>query len=88
MIKVKYDGDSPSACMGRLIIKQDGVEIYNKQFCCYSTGSVYHDDEWNWTVEDGELIWDEEDALDFSEDIQSKVRDVLSEVRVCCGGCI
>ena len=72
--------------MGTLVIKQDGVEIYNKEFCCESTGSVCFDDEWHEEVIEGELIWN--DAKDFSEEIQIAVEEVLSGCSVCCGGCI
>jgi len=88
MIEVTYDGYYPSTCMGRLIIKENGIEIYNKQYCCSSSGSVWFDDDWNEHVECGELTWNCEDASKFSEEIQNAVRDILSEKGVCCGGCI
>jgi len=91
MIEVVYDGDWPSACMGRLKIFDGPELIYDKQYCCHSSGRVYLEgdpDEWNWVLEDGDLIWDDEDASQFSVEIQEAVKDKLSEVHVCCGGCI
>ncbi len=86
MIEVIYDGEYPNACRGRLIIKDDGTEIYNKENCCYSTGSVWFDKDWSEHVESGELLWG--DAGNFSAEIQEAVRDVLSNQHVCCGGCV
>lgn len=85
-IEVSYDGAYPNACSGTLIIKKDGMEIYNDMFCCHSTGSVSFDDEWNDMVCSGDLIWD--DAEKFSQEIQDAVKSELSKVHVCCGGCV
>ena len=85
-IEVKYDGGYPATCMGNLIIIVDGEEIYNKSFCCYSTGSVWFDDEWNANIDEGELLW--EDADKFPQEIQDAVSEKLSNYNVCCGGCI
>lgn len=84
-IEVFYDGKYPSVCLGRLIIKVDGKEIYNKEYCCYSTGSlVWLDEDWN--IESGKLVWD--DAKYFSKEIQKAVSDELKKIKVCCGGCV
>jgi len=85
-IEVSYDGKWPNACSGTLIVKADGKEIYNKQYCCSSTGSVWFDDDWDEHVESGVLEWN--DAKSFSKEIQEAVSDVLRNVRVCCGGCV
>jgi len=85
-IEVTYEGDYPCACMGRLIIKENGIEIYNKEFCCSSTGSAGFTEDWDAVVESGTLIWN--DAEKFSKEIQEAVADELSCVSVCCGGCI
>lgn len=85
-IKVSYNGKWPCACMGRLVIKQDDQVIYDKEYCCKSTGRCSFDKHWNAEVEDGELLW--EDAKNFSKEIQDAVEIELSKVRVCCGGCI
>jgi hypothetical protein len=86
MIEVTYDGEYPNTCSGTLIIKKDGKEIYNKQHCCSSTGSVWFDNDWNEHVECGSLIWNDKDK--FSREIQDAVENVLSGCNVCCGGCI
>lgn len=88
MIEVFYDGKYPNMCSGTLIIKEDGIDIYNKRCCCKSTGCVWFDDEWCDHIESGDLLWNEEDAKGFSEEIQNAVKDVLSSCFVCCGGCI
>ena len=85
-IKVEYDGKYPNACSGRLKIWENNKLIYNKEFCCTSTGRVWFDDEWNEHVESGELLWD--DANDFDKKIQEEVEKVLSQIHVCCGGCV
>lgn len=86
VIEVEYDGCYPATCMGTLIIKENGKEIYNKGYCCYSTGRVWFDGDWSAHVECGELIW--KDANKFDEEIQKAVKEKLSEFNVCCGGCI
>lgn len=85
-IEVSYDGKWPCACMGTLIIKVDGSEVYNKKYCCISTGSVWFDENWSEHVEPGELEW--KDAKDFDRDIRDAVYDILSRMTVCCGGCV
>ena len=85
-IKVTYDGSYPCSCMGRLIISVDNVEIYNKKYCCESTGKITFDENWNENIECGHLIW--EDYRKFNTDIQDAVQNVLDQVVVCCGGCI
>ena len=88
-IEVSFSGTGfPNACSGTLEIKEDGKVIYSNDFCCRSTGSVWFDDDWGEHVESGELIWEEEEAEKFDKEIQEAVRDVLSEVYVCCGGCV
>lgn len=87
MIEVTYDGDYPCSCMGTLVIVKDGKEIYNKKYCCNSTGEVrFSTDYADVEVIDGELLW--EDADKFPEDVKEAVAEVLSGVIVCCGGCI
>lgn len=87
-IVVEYDGMYPNSCSGCLIIKEDEKEIYKKQHCCRSTGSCHFDKEWNEIVKDGELVWESEEAEKFDGEIREAVRDKLSSVRVCCGGCL
>jgi len=85
-IEVLYDGKYPNTCSGTLIVKVDGEEVYNKKYCCSSSGGVWFDDGWNEHVEKGNLSWD--DAKLFSSEIQREVEEELSQYRVCCGGCV
>jgi hypothetical protein len=88
MIEVFYNGSYPATCMGTLTIKQDGVLLYEKELCCHSTGCAGVDSEYNDYVEEGDLLWEDYEAMKFSPEIQEAVRDKLSEFSVCCGGCI
>ena len=88
MIKIEYDGKYPNTCSGTLSIYNDDIMIYQKKYCCHSTGSVYFDSDWDEHVESGKLVWDQEDAHMFSKEIQNKVKEFLSQFHVCCGGCI
>jgi hypothetical protein len=85
-IKVSYDGSYPNACSGRLIISVYDEIVYNEEYSCSSTRSVWFDDEWSEHVECGELVWN--DADKFEQDIQDAVEMELSKVHVCCGGCV
>jgi len=58
-IKVSYNGRYPNSCSGTLKIWVEDKLIYNKKFCCRSTGSVWFDDSWDEHVEEGELIWED-----------------------------
>jgi len=86
IIKVNYDGSYPNACSGTLEIIVNDKIIYKENHCCHSTGSVWFDDDWSEHVEDGDLMWD--DADEFDRDIQEAVKERLSKVQVCCGGCV
>ena len=88
MIKVTYDGEYPSTCMGTLTIEEDGKQLYKKQFCCYSTGSCWFDSDWNSHIEQGTLKWEEEEANKYPKYIQELVQDELDKCHVCCGGCL
>jgi hypothetical protein len=87
-IRVEYDGAWPSVCVGRLQIFVNDEEVYNESYRCFSTGSVWFDENWDEHVECGELLWEKEDASQFSEVIQEAVRQKLAEFHVCCGGCV
>jgi hypothetical protein len=91
-IEVTYDGGYPVACMGTLTIMVGGVEIYTKDYCCHSTGSVWFDDDWQEHVCSGTLEWNEGEPenipADLRDDVELEVMEVLSRVRVCCGGCV
>lgn len=87
-IRVEYDGCYPSTCSGTLKIFENDIEIYNRIFACHSTGSVWFDDDWEAYIDDGELLWREDEANNFSKEIQEAVSEELRTYSVCCGGCI
>jgi len=85
-IKVTYDGSWPCACGGRLVISIGDREVYNKEFCCNSSGSCGVNEEGDESTVSGSLDW--ADAQTFPPYIRRAVAKVLDEVEVCCGGCI
>lgn len=87
-IEIEYDGDYPCACMGTLTIKYNGTVVYSDEYECYSTGNVYFDDDWNDYVEPGDLLWDTDKYPHVPHRLVEMVNERLSEVEVCCGGCI
>lgn len=89
MIKVTYDGSYPSTCMGTLTIYEDDKEIYSKKYCCSSGGSCYFENDYaDEVVTSGKLTWNEDEACNFSKEIQEAVKSELSGFYVCCGGCL
>lgn len=88
LIKVSYNGKYPNACSGVLCIEVDGAVIYAEKYACRSTGDVKFDSDWNAEVKQGKLLWNEDEAAKFDEEIQEAVRAELSKVHVCCGGCV
>lgn len=91
MIKVKYDGKYPNTCSGTLEVIVDSVIVYKNRYCCKSTGCVYVDREYNSHVENGELIFNDEEAMKqswYTEEIAEAIAWELSKFSVCCGGCI
>ena len=64
-IDVEYDGRYPVTCMGTLVIKVDDEKVYEKQYCCHSSGSVWFDGDWNEHVESGTLSWEEHEVIEF-----------------------
>jgi len=88
-IKVKYDGRRPCVCGGNLKIWVNNQLIYDEDYQCSSTGRCYIDfnsPDQEEHVESGKLVWDE--AKKFDKEIQDAVKNELSKVQVCCGGCI
>jgi len=85
-IKVTYDGEFPNACRGELTISINGDIIYQKKSCTRSTGGVSFDEDMCETIHSGDLDWDH--AQHFTQEIQDAVEEVLSEISVCCGGCV
>lgn len=88
MIRVEYNGEYANTCNGTLQIYDDENLLYNEQCCCTSTGSVGIDENGDGYIIEGELLWNEDEASKFSPEIQRIVKDVLSDFRVCCGGCL
>ena len=97
---VSYDGKYPNLCSGTLVLKIDGQDHSFKR-CLHSGGEVYHDDNWNWTVNHGDWEFDPEDAT--IDNGKTKLKDINfspSEIKWinmivnenvehgCCGGCI
>ena len=87
-IEIEYDGEWPAACMGCLTIKYNGTIVYSEKYKCYSTGDVYFDDDWNDYIEPGDLLWDTDKYPHVPHQLVEMVNERLSEVEVCCGGCI
>ena len=61
IVFVSYDGKYPNLCSGTLTLKIDS-EDHTFRYCLSSGGRVYHDGNWNWTVESGEWTFDPEYA--------------------------
>ncbi len=61
MIKVSYDGKFPCACSGKLTVEVDGKIVFSSSGCCYSTGCVWFDKDWQEHVETGKLVFDVDD---------------------------
>lgn len=98
-IKVEYTERYPCACMGALLVYiNDVLEYRTKDFVFKSTGGVYITEESDEHVEYGKLVWRDEVQRDNfykwvneqeeHEEIITKVNNALSNVVVCCGGCI
>ncbi|MFW6377124.1 MAG: hypothetical protein ACOCZ5_00625 [bacterium] len=98
MIKVIYTGSYPTACAGVLIIKRNDIEVYKTDdYSFHSTGRVWIDKYYNEHVEEGKLLFNADDKNKFDKwlitqpdaiEIKSKVYETLSDVCVCCGGCV
>lgn len=88
-IEVTYDGEYPNLCSGTLTIRINGEEVYNKKRCCEPLGcEVYVDDNNLEHVNKGTLLWKENEAKQFSEELQDTVKKKLQLFDCCCGGCI
>lgn len=97
---VSYDGKYPNLCSGTLTLKIDS-EDHTFRYCLSSGGRVYHDGNWNWTVESGEWTFDPEYAtidngeskledLNFTPNEIKWINMIVNEnvEHGCCGGCI
>ena len=88
-IIIKYDGDFPNLCSGKLVVIINGKEWHFPTCCLRSGGSVLIDDDWNEHVEEGE--WSiKEWPRNFPNTMKSAVVDAVnSEIPLgCCGGCV
>jgi hypothetical protein len=88
-IIIKYDGDYPNLCSGKLIVIVDGKEWIFPDWCLSSGGSVWFSDDWEEHVEEGAWTitnWPKK----FPDDLKDKVeRRVNEEIpHGCCGGCV
>ena len=99
--EITYTGSYTSACIGELIIKEKEVILYRSgKYAFRSTGSVYFKEDWQEVVEEGELIWMDEQARQEyitwlhmlspkkREEVERRVKEELESVSVCCGGCV
>jgi hypothetical protein len=99
--RVIYTGAFPNACAGELMIqKGDSVLYRSGKYAFRSTGSVYFEEDWQEVVEEGELIWVNEQARQEyitwlhmlspkeREEVERRVKEELESVSVCCGGCL
>ena len=97
---ISYDGKYPNLCSGTLVLKIDGQDNSFKH-CLHSGGSVYHDGNWNWTVESGDWNFDPEystidegktklEDFNFTKNEIKWINMVVNEnvEHGCCGGCI
>ena len=87
-IKVEYDGKYSNACGGTLKICKNDRKIYEKMYCCTSSGSCnYTCGDSKVRVSSGILTWDKDESAKFDPDIVEAVNAELVKVKVCCGGC-
>jgi len=77
-IEATFDGQSPQACYGRLVIAVDGQVIYSRRYCCVPSDS-------RWCCS-GRLVW--KDADNFGWRIRRAVKKALKKAGICHGGCI
>jgi len=90
---VSYDGEWPSLCMGRLILKVNGEEIDFGKYCLGSGGSVTRftdeDGMTDFNVSKGKWYidtWPE----NFPEELKQEANECVNNniKQGCCGGCI
>jgi len=84
-----------------LIVQRGEAVLYRSgKYVFGSTGSVYFEEDWQEVVEEGELIWANEQARQEyitwlnmlspkeREEVERRVKEELGSVSVCCGGCV
>lgn len=85
---VSYDGEHPCLCMGTLTIKVNG-KTYRLKNIMSSGGLVWHDEDWNFEVEEGDWEVDLRNYPElepYKEEITRLVNENIEHG--CCGGCI
>ena len=87
-IKVKYDGEYPNLCSGKLILVINGIE-WDFGNCLNSGGSVSFDKNWSEIVTQGK--WSiTKYPKDFPKELEGAALDAInSNIEWgCCGGCV
>lgn len=88
-IEIKYDGENPNLCSGKLIVIIDGKEWLFPNGCMTPGGSITFDEDWNEYVEQGE--WDINPfPQGFPKELESSVIDAVNDQVEWgnCGGCV
>ena len=90
-IKIKYDGEWPCLCMGRLKV-WIGETFYDfGKYVLSSGGSVWFSDKWEEHIESGPWsIIEDSIPKNFPKD---RLEDLLNVINStipygCCGGCV
>lgn len=100
-LRVIYTGAFPNACAGELIIQEGDTVLYRSgKYAFRSTGSVDFKEDWQEVVEEGKLIWANDQVRQEyitwlymlspkkREEVERRVKEELGRVSVCCGGCV
>jgi hypothetical protein len=87
-IKVKYNGQYPNLCSGKLIVYIDEKEYTFPSYCLSSGGQAWTNDDYTGTTQGNWSITEWPD--NFPEDMKRYVEFEVNEQieKGCCGGCI
>lgn len=91
MIKIKYDGEYPNLCSGRLEVWINDTYYDFGEHCLISGGCILSDDDWDMWAEKGPWRINEDGFPEnFPEEYKEKLLEVINEELQwgCCGGCI
>ena len=100
MREVRYTGEWPNTCRGELEVLRDADLIYKTaSYSFSSTGGIWFSENGDCGTNEGSLIWNDysDEKQKFIEwaktqpealEIIGLAEDVISNVSVCCGGCI
>jgi len=83
---VKYDGEYPNLCSGKLVLKVDGKLVEFPKYSLSSGGSASYKPEkitkGKWSIKE----W----PLDFPEELKKESIEIINDYIEfgCCGGCI